>query len=78
MKGQADCLGLPPILMAKFSAVSMRSGASSPPSIARSSLGTVKNKDIPAAAESATEKNLRTPRNGAWTSPMSFRSLRKL
>lgn len=64
--------------MATFWAVSMRSGAPSPPWIARISLGTVNNNEIPAAEDSATEKNLRTPRNGAWTSLISFRSLRKL
>lgn len=63
--------------MATFPAVSQRSGAPSPPCIARNSLGIVKNSEIPAAAENATEKNLRTPRNGAWTSLMSLRSLRK-
>ena len=45
---------LPPILMAAFPAVSQRSGALSPPLIARNSLGTVKNNEIPAAAEKAT------------------------
>lgn len=45
---------LPPTLMAAFSAVANKSGASSPPWIARISLGTVKNNDIPAAAEKAT------------------------
>lgn len=40
--------------MAALLAVSQRTGASSPPLIARISLGTVKNMEIPAAAESAT------------------------
>lgn len=40
--------------MAAFPAVAKRSGAPSPPLIARNSLGTVKNNDIPAAAVNAT------------------------
>lgn len=40
--------------MAALLAVSQRSGAPSPPLIARTSLGTVKNIEIPAAAERAT------------------------
>ena len=40
--------------MAAFPAVSHKSGASSPPLIARNILGIVKNNDIPAAAENAT------------------------
>jgi hypothetical protein len=45
---------LPPTLIATFPAVSKRSGAPSPPANARNSLGTVKNVEIPAAAENAT------------------------
>lgn len=40
--------------MATFTAVSQISGAPSPPWIARISLGTVKNVEIPAAAVNAT------------------------
>lgn len=42
------------MLMAALPAVSKRPGAASPPLIARNSLGTVNNNDIPAAAVNAT------------------------